>query len=468
MNQYMLNNKYEFSGEWWNSNKDNIRYNGTLIYEPYKNTIILDIIGDNDFPDLDFQNDTILGITVDGLKITLLYCIRKKSHSSIPPIKYKHIIHSNIILIGDHFPSYSNVQFVSSYVRYEDQNLFIQKHGFNLKNENENELLLKYVSPERINLATLEYTKIEIIFTYSYQLLDNLSNKSLITQKEYFNIVPNDIRDYDFFRDTIYILRNFLTFVLNKTIYPIEIYFTLKNGQKGIPHNIYLLSTILSKKNQRHKIPHSPLNIYFTITDVINGKLSYRDWYELYQNQRSALDKYFSILFFHQEFIDEEFLLLMQSIEDYYRHSNNLRQTKDKDEIHKNRMDIIVKSVPIEYQNWIIKNLKYSNEINLSWRISNIFKIFTPIISYIIPDKKERNNMVEKLCATRNYLTHHSDNSKEKSVKDFSEYFELNDLLKTVMSLLLLKDLHINVNDIKNLIYKNPYFNNQIRRLERK
>ena len=109
-------------------------------------------------------------------------------------------------------------------------------------------------------------------------------------------------------------------------------------------------------------------------------------------------------------YLENQFLNLVQAIESYHR-----RQIKNhvlpKDE-HKNRLEIVLDSVPGEYKEWLKDKLQHSNEPTLKERLIELFESIPEIINELIKDKEAFATQINN---ARNYFTHHDESLKKKA-----------------------------------------------------
>lgn len=465
MKEYPINGDYSFKGEWWHCVDPSTVYSGELTYSSKDEKAFLILWGSADLKTIDFYNDTFLGVTSDSMHITITHLQMRASVASMSQSKkYEHTIEIvGSILIGIHFASTKEIEFNNLLCRFSDQIYFIQRNGFAIEHLVDVDCI-SYRPIESIVLCDCQTTKWDIVFSCSSHLISSFSNEAIMKQKEYFRIQSKDDHcAFEYLVNQMRILRNFMTFSLNTNVYIEECIFHEKNAtpDKEFSRNIYLLDQSLVC-NERKSERYNSQIILFDLREVENGKVCYKNWLKIYEEKGTSLNMFFSIRYRKEAFLEETFLSLMHTFEDYHRHCSDLRQGIESTEDFEKKMDAIIASCPKEYQRWLRKALKYSNEINLNWRINTVFMKYNAIIDRLIADKQIRQDLIDKIVHTRNYLTHGSESAKEKALKNPQHYFCLNDLIYSLVTLLILSDLGLDMKEIDNKIFCVPAYYNRL------
>ena len=465
MNNYLINQTCAFKGEWWHSTDDATRFAGELKYIPADDKIELVIWGESELDEIDFYNDTFLGETTEGIKITLSHLHRSHTKGTISQNpRYVHTVQiAGVVIVGMHFSRTKDIHFPNVAVCFMDQNLFIQRNGFDTSFEEQKEII-SYAPIDEIQLHSDDVVAVTLSFTYTAPLTGRLSQQAMIAQREYFHVeAAQDGLEYHSLVEQITMLRDFLTFSINKNVYVDECYFYFYEpvAATKVMRKVSFLDRAFWRKNVEGG-HHAPQNVMFTLEDLENGKVRYRDWIDIYNTKNPATAIFFGLKYRRETFIDELFLDLMHILEDYHRHSADFRQNIEPDRQFDDKIADILNVCPEKHKKWLRNALKHSNEINLEWRINDILKYFSLIISKLIPDKKARNQTVKKMVASRNYLTHRSERAKEKAIENYHNFFYLNDLIRIMMTMLILKDLGMTLQEIDDKMYCVPEFVNRL------
>ncbi len=463
VNSYLINSEYNFKGEWWQSIDHSVKFSGELKYLPTEDKVELSIWGDSKLKEIDFYNDTFLGITTDNKYITLTYLQRRyTSTTGAIDRKYYHVIDvGGAVLIGTHATSIKDIRFTNIACNFSDQINFIQRNGFNF-DDSSGKLSYSYQPLDSIVVYDDGSLKIDLHFAHSYHLFSKLSQEATMKQTEYFHIsTKENSLEYGKLIDQMIVLRNFISFCTNKNVHVTECYF-FEYSDNRLVNRVFMLNHSVARNDEK-KSHYSPSYIMLTLDDIESKKVVYGDWIKLYKIKQTALVIFFSLKYQRRLFLEEEFLSLMHAIEDYHRHSVEYRQGIDPEDVYESKINSILSACPEEHKKWLKKKLKYSNEINLRWRMNSIFSKYSVQVERMMNDNITIQKIVDKIVATRNYLSHRSEESKEQAIKNYESYFYLNDLLKTILILMILSDLNIDEEEINNKIYSVPEFNSGIK-----
>jgi hypothetical protein len=102
--------------------------------------------------------------------------------------------------------------------------------------------------------------------------------------------------------------------------------------------------------------------------------------------------------------------------------------------------------------------LEYGNEHSLRKRFDKLFKENYKNIFNV--SKKKIDNFIEGAIKTRNYLIHQDHRLKDNSYRD-EEYFNSIDILKTLIEIIVLKEIGFKESQIK-IFYQNRIKNNNL------
>ena len=122
-------------------------------------------------------------------------------------------------------------------------------------------------------------------------------------------------------------------------------------------------------------------------------------------------------------------MALVQGLEAYHRRTSDEKRIDEAefDELVEN----LVNQCPEEHREWLSGELRYGNEVSLRKRLRSIINPFKDVIG----NRAKRNNLIDRIVNTRNYLTHY-DLSLE------SEAAEGQDLWNLCVNMELLFQLH--------------------------
>jgi hypothetical protein len=159
-------------------------------------------------------------------------------------------------------------------------------------------------------------------------------------------------------------------------------------------------------------------------------------WFDYHTRFKTVLDLYFGEFFSRSYHSETRFVLLTQALEVYHRiRFPNGEESEDK---WQSKVAEIVKSVPIEYQEWLSKKLKWSNEKRLRKRLEELVGIHAETLKPIVRKPASFAGLVTE---TRNHFTHWG--SSESSIISDDELPAYTDRVRRLLQICILSDLCI-------------------------
>ncbi len=454
---YKINSVYEFKGIWFLSDHTDIIFNGVLEYNTTKDFPILELWTDHDTKEIDFKNEKIiLGNTISAEKITLFrahfrkWTIQTKENEIT---KYRIEIYGSI-LIGDHYQSDNELLFKQIFLSFSGFEHFIPHRG-QIGSIADNKVAFDYENPNDETIYEDDYIKYIIYYNFSVSFFGKspglILNETLcINSKKGLTLCEISFEHKLF--------NNFLIFFMNKRSNVTEI---VCNSSHEKP--IY----ILNYWERKIELPELNQNFAaYTICRLGDEKTNeyFSRWKRINNIQKSALEKYFSVVSEKKYYIEEKFLLLVQIFEDFHRNSTNFKQFKSVDEEYINKVKEIIDSSPDKHKKWLESKLRNTNRVPLNNRIHEVLRMHPIIFEEFLDLKKEtKGKVVQLLVDTRNYMTHRENIKKTKSANNPYNIMRLNDLLKIIIDTVLFIELGFDSKEIRDLIfYKEEFYNYQI------
>jgi Apea-like HEPN/ApeA N-terminal domain 1 len=157
---------------------------------------------------------------------------------------------------------------------------------------------------------------------------------------------------------------------------------------------------------------------------------------------------YFGTLYNPSNYIDFNFLALIQAVEAYHRRSHD--ETNLPPPEHEARMKAILEAVPAVHRQWLSDKLKYSNELSLRRRLKQLFTQFSFVLDKLVPDSKATINAIYD---NRNYLTHYDEKLVDRTERG-SRLLYLVEVLKLLLQACLLRELGFPEEKIKTFLLR--------------
>lgn len=349
------------------------------------------------------------------------------------------IIQAQHAFVGVNYDEGKEVTFSKIVFSVEGLDEWLSVSGFQMENNWDENSDLKDASihfspPEEIALNLPDGIELKFIFSGAIPFIPAVT-EARIAQKAHISLISQELRPIEYFLDLIFKLHNFLRFAINEVVsidsvtgYSSEITGKLEENKRyEIPIKIYYQGPPYSE--EKPKVHQN--NMLFSYRDVTNQfEEILTTWIDNYGIHESAFNLYFACKSDSQNYLESNFLFLVQGIEALHRKMSQETQMPEAEfgELVKN----ILESTPYDKEKWIKEKLKYANELSLRRRI----KLMVDPFKCFFDNKKERESFVNTVTNMRNYLTHY-DSELETKVS-----IEVEDLWKLCLKLEALFQLH--------------------------
>ncbi len=452
MENYLINEEYDFKGTWFFPNDDtNIIFSGALRYRPKEKFSILEVWSEKrlDF-DVFREKKVFHGNTVKGEKLTLInfFCQTVNTTSGGQNLTLYEFHVYGSILIGKYYNDLSELRFGEVYYQFSGLENFITKKYVQSK-FHDSGLEVSYEHPDDVILLHKKDIEHKIIFTYS----NNPFGRNVkILSKEYFCLKNENKYSISESMDYLKVLNGFLLFFTNEKSHPTEMY-AIDNEEQICILNQFYRDPKMEELSEGLAYPS------LCILSDENVKQNYINWISLYVEQKTAMDKYFLLIQSSKYFVEESFLIYTQLFEELHRKSDKLVNLKEGDLKHEKKMSAILDSCPEEYKSWLMDKLKYSNEIYFRKRISNVLKKYITIFTVDLKiNSKDKDRIISKIVETRNYYTHGSEEAYELAEKSMQGVIILTKLLKVMIDCIILSKLGYDDENVNKSIHTKSEF----------
>ena len=411
-----LSKKFEKSGYFWLPIKQEEKLPGTLRISE-SGEAELEILGVFEDQGKIFNEEAkierINGVVEDGKLVTLDNCFYKKRNISFGDIS-KSIVYVNFVFIGVQYKDEEKARFSSLKFSVEGLDEWLSVSGIKTEYDWESKSAsINFRPPEEIPIRLTE--NIDLLFTFGWTLpsFGNIT-EARITQKAYIKLVSKKLVPLQDFISLAFKLNNFLCFAVDKIVtidsvvaYSYELKQKLKDDKEyEIPIEIYYPTLPFSETIPKIQL-HIMLFRYGDVADNIQ-KILVR-WLDAYKRIEPAFNLYFGSKSGVHKYINGKFLSLAQGIETFHRRTSD--ETYMSDAEFNNIIETLVASCPEGKRRWLDDRLIYSNELSLRKRLKQISDPFGSLLG----SSRERKTLINRIVATRNYLTHYDKNLKKKA-----------------------------------------------------
>lgn len=295
---------------------------------------------------------------------------------------------------------------------------------------------------------------LNICFYYDIARNSSITGVSLQNEAR-ITITPQEKLHFDkYYPFFDFHLPNFLTLATGQTNYPFGIRGTIPDNPR--PVSIYY--KILGYVDKPRSISYMNMKMLFSFKDVEENLSTYLpNWISKSKELWAVYDEYFK--FYHQRYIyrKPQFLSFTRALEAYHRNRyDDVYLTPEEYEpIKQALIDAIPDDVERSHQDKLKAMMEYGYEFSLRKRLKmicdEILGEYKEIVKKLLGDS---NSFVDKVTATRNYLTH---NPKERSENVIPDDKLLYYILKmqSLLRICFLVEMEFPPDEIKRLMNNN-------------
>ena len=447
-----IEKEYAKTGYFWLPEQQENKIPGVLTIKN-GGDIELEVVGlfDESIKALNGDDDLsrIIGYVEKDDLVTLDNCFYTKKNISFGTISKSKILVTRV-LSGVAYDKNEEVTFNSLSFSVDCMDEWVGISGINVQSDwDKRTATISYKPPENIDFSLNDGMKLEICFAYTLPWFPN-TTEAKITQRAYFKLSSETLKPLQDLIEIIYKLTNFMCFAIDTTVTLKKLKATSMERQeetsegKSYPVPIYIYySSIPYSEKVPQKKGHQMLFNYDSIKT--NAQSIFNNWLNAYEILSPALNLYFSTKIGAQKYLDGKFLALVQGLETYHRKTSDEKLMDERE--FKLLVNTVKKSCPDKNMDWLEGRLIHGNEINLGKRLKKIIEPFKEHLG----TSKERSKLLRKIVDTRNYLTHYSEELKDKSAEG-RELWLLCQKMEVIFQLHFLKVLGFNDDGIKNVI----------------
>ena len=448
----------EYEGIWWLPQKETQQFRGKLTVSQGKSgklTFSTFELHTLEFPE--DKTELIIGCSTDGKKVTLYKCYQtnhstKLVNNGASVEEFTFI--SSFVFVGIHFTSVGDINFKNLNVRYKNIDNWANISGFRTRIPKKftpnTSLAIRYRLPKKVKLTSVK--DFEIIVGFSYSNFDlTPTTHAEITQESWIEFLPKASRNMEEYLEIIRTMQNFLSLMMTKPTFPIEI-----EGQSELELEKFgekiSYPSIQVYYNQSFFDSDAPniedYSMLFTLRDVIKNKRIIKSWFERDEILKPTTDLYFSTLYQPRMYLNNEFLNLAQALETYHRRTmKNFELPKSK---HQVRIRAILRKTPEKYREWLERKLDYSNELSLRKRLKGICN---RLPSGVLSKIGNIDAFIDLTVNTRNYWTHFDERAKARAATDV-RLFGLVSNLRLLLVTCFFQEMGLTNEEIERIISK--------------
>ena len=440
--------EFEYTGLWWLPEMPEKQICGTLRFTPGEGAV-LDLIGSFKGAKTTIvwgSEEIILGCLSNKGYVTLYKCHTAGASYSSPGFQISSF-RAGVVFIGAHFHKSEDIKFKSIDVHYLHLDEWTNISGFDIQDSFDEEVVIKYKSPEPIKASINDDCEIYIIIRAEGPFHHVVQKEANIEQRTYIKIKTSEEKHFEEYEELMYQIQNFLSLGVWAPVHPLTI-----EGIAEANEKVEIFYELLDiPKTSKTLLPD---NMLFTFKDISDRfDIFLRNWFGKADLLKPTYDLYFGTLYLPLMYREYHFLSLIQAIESFHRRRYGGEYLADEDykEIH----DVLVNAIPCgvknDFKNSLENKLKYGNEFSLRKRLKEIFNEYQNEIPGLFIQNK--GAFIKKVVDTRNYLTHYDKDLKER-VASGIDIFHLTHELKMLLEICFLIELGFSSEEIKDRFSK--------------
>lgn len=449
--EFNLFSRFQLRGAWWFPNEPERKVTGTVVWDGHCVTLdVIDVNGrissfwdyaPHGIPD---KAMNMLGELENGRPCTLIevYGTSRRNADGFPELT----IEAHSAFFGVHLPSPESVLLKSVTVEFTD----LEKWMFEDSVFHEEDIRedggsfgwrVDLKMPTGIH-AYIPAIDADVNFGYSATKRGGFTSLELKVTPT-VSISPGKPQHFDWYLNTIRDLQNWLSLLIGKLVQPSR----LQASTEQEPYeNIQVIQSWMGKRREESLYPTQPRVGLHSIRDEI--ELLLQKWFDHSERLRDVFNLFFGTIHAENMYVEFHYLSLIQAVEAYSRAATNSTYLSpdDYDKIRDELVRAIPQSTPEGLKSSLKNRIKYGNEFSLRKRLDRLLRsLEVPTLDMIC---QNREQYVERVVATRNYLTHYTSELKAQAWHQ-NKIFNACQSLTVLLTVLLFKEVGLNEERIR-------------------
>lgn len=464
--EHLLSEEFGIKGMWMFPGAEQVA--GILFYSNDQIRLeLFDSLGPEDDSN---KAKVIFGVTETGEEITLLSAIRTntKSHMGRHSLTFE-TYRANQILAGIHCENLDEIKFDAMDIEFS----YFPEWLGNAIFKTNGRTIDKTISINELDLIHIDipYIDAKLKGSGSIRINNDLFRKAELTSVSTLKLVPNEPKDFEWYKKQLYNLQKLMTVLSGRSVYILDVLFIKEEDGYNDLVDVAFKNTMKIKWFMRQ----GTINLESKITED-SFLMSYRDvksnfgdivnkWFE----NEERLDVVYDLFvgeYFGITHTSKSFSTLMQSIEAFHRRSDSstIISREAYTLYFEELKDHLKKNSPKELKDKLIGSLEHVNEYSLRTRLIKLIdSLSLEAKELIFGDEKKIKGFIDKLVKTRNYFTHYDESLKFKIIKSEKRIYAIQ-RLRLFMTILIFKELGINEKEIIKRFKEYPQIRFQLMR----
>ena len=396
--------------------------------------------------------ERIVGVVAQGGRITLDKCILQSQNWQWPSGLSRSTVYASRALIGASYEPAEEVSFSEFSLGVEGLDAWLGITGIEIEQDaGISGGLIRYRIPNEIPLTLPDGVGLKFVF----QLVQS-GNLAFLTEarvKQTASVVleSEEPRNIDYFSSTALRLCHFLSLALDQSVaiqsMTGNVNYETEDGEKH-RYQVKVYGQFAPWTEGKPVVNrHDALFLYHDVIGQLEQMIP--RWFEGYEALGPAFDLYFASRTQTSLFLDTKVLLLAQALETLHRRTT--QETEMPEEDFANLLEMVTRNCPETRREWVSGRLRYANELTFRHRIQRLLEPF----GHHFGEGRARTDFINKVCDTRNYLTHYDEKSTKNRASQPRELFTIHGKLEALFLLHLLRMIGLDAPSIDSMARKN-------------
>ncbi len=444
---------FEYKGVWWFPNQPEARLPGVLVRDGEKFTLELFDAGGRISSTLDgagyvfsYQATLVLGQLEDGLPCTLHQTYETNRPRNSEGFEQS-VAEPHCAFIGAHFSSPDAIRFRSVTVEFTDLAAWMfDGPAFQQEDIREAGRFQGWRVSQRVPepvFADVPAIGASVGFGYSASTSGSITTQQLSVSPG-VTISPATPQSFEWYLGVIRDVQNWLTLLVGKPVQPARI--------EASTEQYRAVQVIPAWLGKRRDDPISPISVRVTlpaVRDEIEALL--RKWFERSEQLRDVYNLFFGAVHAEGMYIESHYLSLIQAVEAFSRATTASAYVSPQqyEAIRAALAQAIPQDTPADLRASLQSRIKYGNEYSLRKRLNELLKSLEPDTLGLVC--RDRQVYVEKVVATRNYLTHYTSELRDQAWHE-GKLFHACQSLTVMLTIFLFREVGFAEQRIRDLL----------------
>ena len=461
LERYHLDGHYNLKGQWWIPSDPERKTTGNLELKGYDGAYLeVEIAFSTEADRNTLTNYPVLvGVTHSGIEVTLRNCQQTEKPLLLSTGSRYHI---ELVFIGRHFQRPGQIKFRAVYLWLHNFDEWLNSSGFTLPTSfNREEMHIEYCRPKDVELHANASRRLSAGFSVYGPKYTTVQKSIELRQAAYLKVERKSGKDLRDYMATSRTVQTFLALAIRGTVYPRKVMAVYRDERTTI--DVFFVPTLRPESSLT-----SLVDMVFSYPDVSSEIDSMMNlWFRKWPRLEPLCNIYLGVLYGKELYMENRFLGMVQILETYHRRFIG-GQYQNKEEFEKSVYPALVEAIPDhinrEYRDSLKGKISFAHEYSLRKRLRDLIRrVPETIKGEIFGDANEaEGRFVEKVVATRNYLTHYTKELESVAVTGEKLYW-FYVKLRIMSETMFLREMGIPPKRIERFLMKNDGYRQEFR-----